>query len=169
MRPVVVVSTLVLAACASRASTTHTETTAAVLGAEACTLWGDDGEVAGRRIEEETFSVCMPEAWTRAGARRWESRGFIRWEPRERAPLTSQQRRRSRLPALDQMSTPERQLLRIGEREASLYRRQVNGKYLTRLSFQQERLTFEGEAMSLAESTLQLAVYRSVRFTISTP
>ena len=162
--------------CASASSSGETE----VAGADAPPCSVPTLDVAGERWREvraTSFTFCVPMNWRPSGsssrgiaARTWRGgSGSVTWgtgeyRPRRVVSTTAVVRPGERLP-----STPPGQVRRFTEtidnRTAQLWDNEINGRHYTGVAWSRPTVFFDGEAADAATARVQLAVYRTVRFT----
>ena len=138
------------------------------------------GEEMWREVRATRFTFCVPVNWRPLGAparggadaRTWRGgTGSITWgtgEHRPRRIATAQVIVRAGEPL---PSAPPGQVRRftevIDERVAQLWDNEFEGKHYTGATWSRPAVYLEGEATDPATARLQLAVYRTVRFTVS--
>ena len=129
-----------------------------------------------RRVQARDFTFCVPTSWRPAGnrsangidARTWRGEGgSITWGTgahRPRRVATAQVIVRAGEP----LPPPPGQVRRFGEiidgRPADMWDNEFEGKHYTGAEWSQPAVYIEGDATTPATARIQLAVYRTVRF-----
>jgi hypothetical protein len=165
-----------IAGCASASSSAATEMAGA--DAPSCNVPTPavDGE-PWREVRATSFTFCVPGNWRPSGssargiaARTWRGgSGSVTWgtgeyRPRRVVTTTVVVRPGEPLP-----STPPGQVRRFTEtidnRTAQLWDNEINGRHYTGATWSRPTVFFDGESADAATARVQLAVYRTVRFT----
>ena len=170
------------AGCASAGSLNTQQNAAFVTEGPSCKVpVPDSGGETWREVRATRFTFCVPASWRGTGgaaggavdARTWRgSGGSITWgtgQAGSRRTVTTEVIVRPGEP----LPTPSGQVRRFREvidgRPAQFYDNEFAGKHYTGASWTRPAVYLEGEADNPAAARLQLAVYRTVRFTINEP
>lgn len=180
MRSLIVLLTVAGVACATQpAPTSDTDLQVAAAPDVACPLTNLPGsEMPWRLVQADGFTFCVPPSWEPTsrprngmGSRNWRMRGGkLAWGTgvhRERIVETTTvivEAGRPITPPVPSMQVNNFRE-RIGGRQAELYDNYRRGVHYTGASWTFPQIWLTGEARDRATADLQLAVYRTVRFT----
>jgi len=139
-----------------------------------CTVPVPENTGEWKQISASSVTFCVPSAWRVRGTRASYSGGSIRWQNSAPPVMTRQSSGPQSIGGGGSAnSTPvrtERLPETIGGRQAEVWRQMGVGRLATGVSFPQAPLfSIIGEAAGDEQVTVQLAVFRTVRFVSSGP
>ena len=167
--PVVVVVGCLLAACAAQKRTS--QAAAPSVSSAPCTVPVRAADsLQWKQVQADRFSFCVPAGWRQSGDRWWSGDGArIAWGDDEQIPIgvIGEPQAPSGLQAPE--PAPRHFIEQIGDELAELWDRRVSDANYTQATWPGKRLFFRGRASTLRKADVQLAIYRTVRFSEAAP
>lgn len=135
-----------------------------------CTVPVPENTGDWKQIEAPGVTFCVPSSWRVRGMRASYSGGSIRWQNAAPPAMTRQPGGVQSMGGRSSSSGPsslrtERLPEMIGGRQAEIWRQMGVGRLQTGVSWPQPLFSIVGEAAGDEHVLLQMAVYRTVRFT----
>ena len=158
-------------------------TPAGRLSAATCAAPGAPSGAPWQLVTAQGFTFCVPPDWRTADGRRWQGAdGSVQWglgTPPRRAldsgtvavrvpmgggmPSPADIRAAAAAQGIAQCNT-ERRVEQIGGQTAALYDAECDGQHHTGAQWETLGIYLQGEAGGAFAATLQLQIYRTVRF-----